>query len=254
MKETSKPSGSLVGGLLLAAFVLWTVLIQCVDVQPVGQNGTDIGFAAFNVWFHRMTGVHMLLYSVTDWLGLVPIAVCLGFGALGLTQLVKRRSLLKVDADIILLGVYYVVVILGYLVFEMIPINYRPIPINGVMEASYPSSTTLLVLSVMPTLKFQIDRRAKRGTVKTVTTIFVYAFSAFMVVGRLVAGVHWATDIVGSVLLSAGLFPVYAASAERIARRSSQSAKSAPQVSPTGSADARPSSPNSASSRNMHGM
>lgn len=254
LREKSKPNEFVVGGLLLASFVLWTILIRCVDVQPVGQNGTDIGFAAFNVWFHRLTGVHMPLYSVTDWLGLVPIAICLGFGALGFTQLVKRRSLLKVDADIVLLGVYYIVVILGYLIFEMVPINYRPIPIDGHMEASYPSSTTLLVLSVMPTLKFQIDRRAACSPVKTVTTFFVYAFSAFMVVGRLVSGVHWATDIVGSVLLSAGLFTLYAASAERIARRSSQSAKSAPQVSPTGSAEARPSSPNSASSRNMHGM
>ena len=242
------------GALLLLAFLLWTILIQTVDVRSVGPNGSAVGFAAFNRWFHALTGVHMGLYTVTDWLGLVPIFICMGFGALGLVQLIRRRSLLKVDADILLLGVYYIVVILGYLIFEMIPINYRPIPIDGHMEASYPSSTTLLVLSVMPTLKFQIDRRAQRRTVKTVTAVFVYAFSAFMVVGRLVAGVHWATDIVGSVLLSAGLFTLYAASAERIARRSSQSAKSAPQVSPTGSAEARPSSPNSASSRNMHGM
>jgi len=49
------------GLLLLAAFILWTALIQCVDVQPLGQNGTDIGFAALNCWFHRLCGVHMLL-------------------------------------------------------------------------------------------------------------------------------------------------------------------------------------------------
>ena len=197
------------GAALLAAFVLWTLLILHVDVQPVGQNGTDIGFAAFNVWFHRLTGVHMKIYTVTDWLGLVPIVVCLGFGMVGLVQLVQRRSLLKVDPDIVLLGIYYILVIFGYLFFEMVPINYRPIPIDGAMEASYPSSTTLLVLSVMPTLKFQIDRRTENGTVRTVTAIFVIAFSAFMVLGRLVAGVHWATDIVGSILLSAGLFLLY---------------------------------------------
>ena len=197
------------GAVLLAAFVLWTILIMNVDVQPVGQNGTDIGFATFNVWFHQLTGVHMMIYTITDWLGLVPIVICLCFGVLGLVQLVKRRSLLKVDADITLLGIYYILVIFGYLFFEMVPINYRPIPINGAMEASYPSSTTLLVLSVMPTLKFQIDRRAGSSAVRTVTTVFVVAFSAFMVIGRLIAGVHWATDIVGSVLLSAGLFLLY---------------------------------------------
>ena len=193
----------------LAAFALWTVLIQCVDVQPVGQNGTDIGFATLNVWFHDLTGVHMGIYTVTDWLGLVPIAVCLCFGALGAVQLVHRRSLLRVDADLLLLGAYYIVVILCYLVFEMIPINYRPIPIDGIMEASYPSSTTLLVLSVMPTLKFQVDRRAKSPASRAAATAFAVAFSALMVLGRLVAGVHWATDIVGAVLLAAGLFMLY---------------------------------------------
>ena len=196
---------------LIAAFVLWTMLIQSVDVQPVGQNGTNIGFATFNTWFFRLTGVHMMIYTITDWLGLVPIIICMCFGWVGLVQLMKRRSLLKVDADIIMLGLYYILVIFGYLIFEMIPINYRPIPIQGIMEASYPSSTTLLVLSVMPTLGYQIGRRSENRAVKNITYAFVVLFSAFMVIGRLVAGVHWATDIVGSILLSAGLFMVYRA-------------------------------------------
>ena len=195
--------------ILLAAFALWTILIQVVDVQPAGQNGTAIGFAAFNVWFHRITGVHMTLYTITDWLGLVPILICLCFGVLGLAQWVRRGSLRRVDTDLILLGVYYVIVIFCYLFFEMVPINYRPVLIGGVLEASYPSSTTLLVLSVMPAMKYQIDRRSESGLVRKVTTGFVLLFSAFMVFGRLISGVHWATDIVGSVLLSAGLFMLY---------------------------------------------
>ena len=193
----------------LLAFLLWTALIQCVDVQAAGPNGTKVGFAAFNLWFHHLTGVHMTIYTITDWLGLVPIAVCLGFGVVGVFQLIRRRSLLRVDPDIILLGLYYILVILAYLVFEMIPINYRPILINGALEASYPSSTTLLVLSVMPTLKFQIDRRTDKSLVRNVTGLFVIAFSAFVVIGRLIAGVHWATDIIGAVFLSMGLFLLY---------------------------------------------
>lgn len=194
---------------LLAAFAMWTFLITGVDVQNVGQRGTAVGFAAFNTWFHQLTGVNMRLYTVTDWLGLVPIAVCIGFGVLGIVQLIRRRSLLKVDPDIILLGVYYVLVIAAYIIFEMIPINYRPVPIDGFMEASYPSSTTLLVLSVMPTLILQIKRRCKSKTVRCIVYAFAVSFSAFMVIGRLVAGVHWATDIIGSVLLSFGLFELY---------------------------------------------
>ncbi len=201
----------LISGLaLLLGFVLWTVLVQCIDVEAVGQNGTDLGFSTFNLWFHQLTGVHMVIYTITDWLGLVPIVVCLGFGVLGFIQLVGRRSLMKVDRDIVLLGVYYILVIACYMFFEMVPINYRPIPIDGNMEASYPSSTTLLVLGVMPTLMFQIRRRIRSKAIIVTTDILSVAFSVFMVLGRLVSGVHWATDIVGSVLLSAGLFLIYA--------------------------------------------
>ena len=199
----------LTGTGLIGTFALWTVLIQCLDVQAVGQNGTKIGLAGFNVWFHQLTGVHMTLYTITDWLGLVPIFICMCFGVLGLVQLIKRRSLRKVDADILLLGVYYVLVIACYLIFEMIPINYRPVLIEGRLEASYPSSTTLLVLSVMPTLMFQVYRQAVNSMLRKAVAVFVFAFLAFMVIGRLISGVHWATDIVASVILSAGLFMLY---------------------------------------------
>ena len=203
----------------LLVFLLWTALIRSVDMQAACPTGTKVGFAAFNLWFHKLTGVHMTLYTITDWLGLVPIAVCLGFGVVGVFQLIRRKSLIRVDPDILLLGLYYVLVILAYLIFEMIPINYRPILINGALEASYPSSTTLLVLSVMPTLKFQIDRRTDKSLVRNVTGIFVIAFSAFMVIGRLIAGVHWATDIIGAVFLSMGLFLLYRYAVDAADRR-----------------------------------
>jgi len=197
------------GIVMLAAFVLWTILIRHIDVQRAGPNGTSVAFAAFNVWFHRLTGVHMVIYTVTDWLGLIPVIICMCFGGLGFAQLVKRKSLLRVDSDILMLGAYYVLVILGYLLFEMVPINYRPILIDGNLEASYPSSTTLLVLSVMPTLKYQTERRITNQMVKRTITIFAIVFSVFMVIGRLISGVHWATDIAGSVFLSSGLFMIY---------------------------------------------
>ena len=213
--EKSWKKGMAAGVILLLAFVLWTVLIMKVDVQPAGQNGTDIGFAGINTRFHELTGVHMKIYTITDWLGLVPIVICAGFGVLGLIQLIRRKSLMKVDPDIILLGIYYIVVILAYLLFEMIPINYRPVLIDGALEASYPSSTTLLVLSVIPTLIFQVNRRVQNTNTRRTVTILSVFFTAFMVIGRLVSGVHWLTDIAGAVLLSAGLYLVYRSAAIR---------------------------------------
>ena len=186
----------ILGTVLLVMFAIWTCLIQCVDVQSAGQKGTEIGFATFNCWFHRVTGVHMEIYTITDWLGLVPIFVCMTFGGVGFVQLIKRKSLFKVDRD---------------LIFEMIPINYRPILIDGILEASYPSSTTLLVLSVMPTLVYQVNRRSTNLLFRRCVCAMSIVFSSFMVIGRLVAGVHWFTDIVGAVILSAGLYCLYKA-------------------------------------------
>lgn len=197
------------GLALLLAFALWTALVVTVDVKPLGAGGTNIGLAALNVWFFNRTGVHMALYTLTDWLGLVPIFVCLVFGGIGLCQLIKRKSLLKADRDILWLGAYYIIVIFGYLVFEMLPVNYRPVFIGGRLEASYPSSTALLVLCVMLSLVFQAKRRIKNEAVKRIVCLLAGAFSACMVAGRLAAGVHWFSDIFGGVLLSFGLFYLY---------------------------------------------
>lgn len=218
MKENEKKTLFL-GSVFTIAFIVWTWLIQTVDVQPVGQNGTDIGFASLNLWFHKLTDVNMLLYTITDWMGLVPLFVCMIFAGIGFCQLVRRKSLFKVDADIIVLGVYYVVVIGCYLLFEAVPINYRPILIDGVMEASYPSSTTLLVVTVMPTLIEQTLRRMRKNTFSKVVAVYSAMFSLFMVVGRLISGVHWFTDIVGSVFLSIGLFLIYRGSVQIFLRK-----------------------------------
>ncbi len=196
------------GIILIFIFAVWTVLITTVDVQPVGINDTDIGFATMNCWFHRLTGINMMLYDITDWLGLIPLFVCFFFGFIGLCQMIKRKSLFKVDCDILILGLYYVTVILCYFVFEALPINYRPVLINNNMEGSYPSSTTLLVLSVMPTLGFQLKCRIKNNKIKAIN-VMIILFSVFMVTGRLISGVHWLTDIIGSCILSAGLYMIY---------------------------------------------
>ena len=207
-----------VGILLLTAFAVWTFLIQTVDVQQIGPRQSAVGFATINGWFHRLTNVHWMLYTLTDWLGLMPIVVCLLFACVGFAQLVQRRSLLKVDLDILLLGVYYVLVIFAYLLFEMVPLNYRPVLIEGILEASYPSSTTLLVLSVMPTLHFQAERRLKNSALRHCIKVLTVLFSVFMVVGRLLSGVHWLTDIVGAIFLSGGLFLLYKVSVLRFCK------------------------------------
>ena len=194
---------------LLALFVIWTVALRFVDVGAIGPKGSSVGFASLNKVIHNITGVHMSLYTITDWLGLVPICFIMGFGILGLCEWIKRKNLFKVDYSILTLGGFYIIVMVAYIFFEIFVVNYRPILINGILEASYPSSTTMLVMCVMPTAIMQFNSRIKNNGLKKGVNILVTAFVAFMVIGRLVSGVHWFSDIIGGALLSSGLVLIY---------------------------------------------
>lgn len=189
----------------LFAFVLWTLLVRFINVQAIGPQGSKVGFASVNGFFHALIGVNMRLYVITDWLGLVPVFIAFGFAIFGLIQWIKRKNILKVDYSILALGVFYIVVFSAYILFEYVVINYRPVLINGYLEASYPSSTTLLVTCVMPTAIIELRRHIKNNALKQGVTFTMIAFILFMVVGRFISGVHWFSDIVGGLLLSAGL-------------------------------------------------
>ena len=193
----------------LAAFALWTIAVKMIDLSPIGPRDSVVGFAALNGWFHRLTGVHMVLYVITDWLGLVPVAFGFGFAVLGLVQWIKRKNILKVDRSILVLGGFYILVMAVYLFFEEFVVNYRPILINDFLEASYPSSTTMLALCVMPTAMIQLGQRIKNRAFRRCVLLLIAGFTAFMVIARLISGVHWLTDIVGGALISAGLVMLY---------------------------------------------
>ena len=194
---------------MLAAFVIWTIAVVRIDVQPIGPMESQVGFAALNGFFHGWTGVHWPLYILTDWLSLVPACAGLAFAMLGLVQWISRKSLRKVDRSLLALGGFYVLVGAAYLFFEQYPINFRPVLIDGMLEASYPSSTTLLVLTLMPTAALQLRTRLKNPSLQRTATITIVTFSTFMVAARLLSGVHWLTDIIGGMLLSTSLVLLY---------------------------------------------
>ncbi len=198
-----------IGTSLLVLFILWTILVSIIDVKQIGPENSSIGFASLNKWFHNIFGVSMQLYIITDWLGLIPVFVGLIFAIFGLFQWIKRKNILKVDISILILGVFYIVVLGVYVLFEIIVINYRPVLINGYLEASYPSSTTMLVMCVMPTAIIQLNYRIKNSLLKKSLNIIISLFIGFMVVGRLLSGVHWLSDIIGGILFSLGIVLIY---------------------------------------------
>lgn len=193
----------------LTAFLVWTAALCFVDVQPIGPLGSPVGFSGMNRYMHQLTGVHMSLYTLTDWLSLVPLGFIAGFALFGLSQWIRRKKLRNVDPDILVLGGFYLLVMAVYLFFETVVINYRPVLIAGIQEASYPSSTTVLVLCVMPTAIHQLKRRIQNSQYHSFIAALLIGFTIFMVIGRLLSGVHWFSDIIGGMLLSAGLVMLY---------------------------------------------
>ena len=200
----------IIGFSLLAVFIVFTVLVSFVDVKAIGRQGSDVGFATANETFRNFTGYHEGLYDFTEILGylcFVPIAV---FGLLGLYQMVKRKSLLKVDKDILLLGCFYAVLLAAYVLFEKLVINYRPeFAGKTVLEPSYPSSHTLLFGGVMATTVMQLLKRIRNSAVKWIAVCAVVLSAILVVFGRLFSGVHWLTDILGGMLLGTSLVWMY---------------------------------------------
>ena len=196
---------------LFALFALFTLAVRSADVQSIGPLGSCVGLSSLNAAFHRLTGVHLFLYTLTDVLSLVPFGVVLSFALLGLSQWMKRRSLLKVDGDILLLGGFYLAVFAFFVLFERFPVNFRPVLIDGALEASYPSSTTLLVLCVLPTAVMQLQRRIPSPALRRFVSACLTVLALFMLAARLLSGVHWLTDILAGVLLSGALVSAYSA-------------------------------------------
>ena len=196
-------------GLLLTVILI--ALIRFVDVALIGAQGTSIGLSHLNQFVFDFFGVNMLWYNITDWLGIAAALTAFLFAIIGLVQLIKRRSLLKVDREILALGVLYLVVIGLYIIFETVIINYRPIimPDNTRPEASFPSSHTMLVCVIMGSAAMLINRYIKNKTLCRALRAMCFVIIIVTVVGRSIAGVHWFTDIFGGVLISVTLLSLY---------------------------------------------
>ena len=109
------------------------------------------------------------------------------------------------------MGFTYVVTALFYLLFEILVINYRPILEDGELEASYPSSHTMLAVSVFGSAAVYAVYRIKDDLLKKAVVIVSIILAAGMALGRLISGVHWFTDILGGVLLGCAIISLYMA-------------------------------------------
>ena len=202
----------ILAAVCFALFLLLILLLKTVDVAAVGPEGTEVGLSKLNVAIHDLFGENLGWYKITNILGYLAILIALCFAAVGGLQLIYRRSILKVDKEIILLGCLYVVTVIFYVLFEMVIVNYRPMlmPDGTGPEASFPSSHTVLSCVILGSGLTLLKKYLKKNkTIQLVLTVLFAVMLALIVAGRLISGVHWFTDIIGGLLLSAALLNAY---------------------------------------------
>ena len=187
--------------ILTIVAVGYTFVVKTINVKAIGPNKSVVGLSKINSWFSNLVGSNMTIYKITEILGLAVLLIVGIYGLLGLIQLIKRKSLFKVDREIILLGVLYVLMAVVYVFFEKFIINYRPILIDGELEASYPSSHTILAIcicisSLIVSKNYVSDKYLK------ITNIVTILLLLGVFLGRVISGVHWISDIIGGVIIS----------------------------------------------------
>lgn len=193
---------------LFIIFVVFTILLKFVDVKSIGPNDSKVGFAFLNGHFQMLIGYNRALYKITEVLGIVSLLIVLVYGLIGLIELVRTKSFKKVDKNLYKLLGFYIVVLIFYVFFEKVVVNYRPVLLitnDYLLEPSYPSSHTILSLCVCGSAIIINKNLYKKYSFLKIVSIISLVLMLLIPIGRLFSGVHWLTDIIGGILLSSSL-------------------------------------------------
>ncbi|MCR4792357.1 MAG: phosphatase PAP2 family protein [Lachnospiraceae bacterium] len=204
--------------------ITWIMMIKFYDVYTIGPQGTEIGLSSLNLWFRDLfdypaLGFFRTPYLITEFIGYLSLLLCGFWGCIGIYQWVKEKDINAVDKTIFATGVLYAITIVLYVVFEKLVVNYRPIimPGDSEVEPSFPSSHTMLSIIALGSTHYLIGYFLEDTKYKKLIRPLQIACSvliAVCVIGRLVCGVHWFSDIVGGILISTTLLIIYSFFAE----------------------------------------
>lgn len=188
--------------VLLVISIVYTILAKTVDVKAIGPEGSSVGFASLNEPVHKALDYNETFYKISKYLGFVAFGFIALYALIGLIQLIREKSIWKIDRKIIGLGIFYVVFLIVYILFEKIALNYRPVLMDGELEASYPSTHTLLALCVCGSAIMANKTVIKNDIARIALNIVATALMFGIVISRVISGVHWASDIIGGVIIS----------------------------------------------------
>ena len=208
MKKSQKTS-LILSSILSIIFIVFTILVKTINVEQVGPNKSHIGFAKINSRVFNTLKTNSVWDKLTDYFMIFALLIALAFLIVGFIQLIKRKNLFKVDGEIITLGIVCIFIIVLYFIFELLNINSRPVLVDGILEASYPSTHTLIICSILPIAALMSQKYIKNKPFRIIIITILLAIALATVFGRLLSGMHWLTDIIGSVILSATMVSIF---------------------------------------------
>ena len=192
--------------MLLVLTVFYTLMVRFYDYRAIGPLNSKVGFANINEQFHDFIGVHMTLYKITNYLGLLLGLIAITYVVIGLIELIKRKKLKKVDKEILIMGAFYTIVILVFVLFELLEINYRPVLKDGALDASFPSTHIFITMCICLS---SILINKKYFKYYKIINIAIIVLMATIMILRTISGVHWLTDIIGGLFVGGTLSYIF---------------------------------------------
>ncbi len=139
---------------------------------------------------------------------LITALITLGiFVILGLCQWISRKSLKKVDKELLWFPLPLALMAITYVVFDkFLILNTRP---DGSGEPSFPSTHVMVVTTIFLLTAVILPKYIKSKIACLVLYLLMLAFVILNGVGRVLANKHWTSDVLGAVGFSFIFVAIY---------------------------------------------
>lgn len=144
---------------------------------------------------------------ISDVILVTAFAILGALAMLGLIQLISRRSLKKVDHELLMFPIPLAIMAIVYVVFEkFLILNTRP---NGSGEPSFPSTHVMITATIFFMVAVVLPRYIKSKVLCAMFDIIMLILLVLVCTGRILANMHWPTDVAGGVVFASIFAAIY---------------------------------------------
>lgn len=188
-------------------FLVLTVSLLLVDVQSAGAQ--TVGWASLNFWWHDLISVQHGWHIVSNIVATVTLLALCAMVVWQFIIMLRGKSFRAFLKQWLAFDITVILLVLCYVLFQIVVVNYRPIMIDGMAEVSYPSSHILLFATLLPLIVCECWHNVPSKVWRRVIAVSALVLMVVGIVARALCGYHWLTDSVGALLLSAALVAWY---------------------------------------------